>query len=172
MGKRGPQAAPAPLRLLKGNGIDKDIAGRPVSRGPAFERGAPEPPAWFSRKDPTDPNKVIETAALQEWNRVVDSLEPLDLLKAGDYAALTAHCETWATYLIALARVRKEGITLVHPVSQKVYKNPAQTVLETAATQLRNSCREFGLTPASEQSLASGTAAVERDEFDPFSESG
>lgn len=160
MGKRGPQKAPAPLRLLKGNGIDKDIAGRPVSRGPQFDRGAPEPPSWLSKP------------AREEWDRVVAELEPLDLLKAGDYAALTVHCETWATWLTALYAVRKEGTTLVHPVSEKVYKNPAQTVLETAATQLRNSCREFGLTPASEQSLASGTAAVERDEFDPFSESG
>ncbi|OKH70806.1 hypothetical protein EB72_24745 [Mycobacterium sp. SWH-M1] len=161
MGRRGPQSQPAALKLLKGNGIDKDIAGRPVNTGPKFNRGAPEPPTWLSR------------AAREEWDRAVAELEPLDLLKPGDYAGLLLHCETYATWLQHLAIVRKEGSTLVHPVSQKHYKNPAQTIVETAAVQLRNSCREFGLTPASEQNLKSGRPA-ESDEYaeDPFSGTG
>ncbi|WP_374159089.1 phage terminase small subunit P27 family [Mycobacterium sp. G7A2] len=160
MGKRGPSAAPAQLRLLKGNGIDKDIAGRPVNTGPKFQRGAPEPPQWLSRP------------AQEEWDRAVAELEPLDLLKPGDYAALVVHCETWATWLHNMAKVRKEGTTLVHP-NGKVYKNPAQTVVETAAAQLRNSCREFGLTPASEQNLVAGPPeSVDDRTEDPFSGTG
>jgi len=160
MGKRGPQAAPAALRVLKGNGVDKDIAGRPVSHGPNFDRSAPEAPKYLSKP------------ALEEWDRVVAELEPLNLLKPGDFAALVIHCETWALWITNLAKVRKEGSTVLHPVSGRPIKNPAQTILETAATQFRNSCREFGLTPASEQNLASGSVPPNRDEFDPFAETG
>lgn len=151
--------APAPLKLLKGNGIDKDSAGRPVNLGPNFRRQAPEKPAGLTE------------AASQEWDRIVPGLERLDLLKPEDYAALVTHCEIWATFLAAKEIVRADGILLTNPDNGRRYKNPALSAMEAAAAQLRASCREFGLTPSSEQSL--GRAAVEDDDTeDPFAFSG
>jgi P27 family predicted phage terminase small subunit len=159
MGARGPASAPAALKLLKGNGIDKDIGGRPVNIGPKFNRGAPDKPSTLSEE------------ASQEWDRIVPGLDRQELLKPEDYAALVEHCETWATWVAAKALVRSDGITLVNPDSGRTYKNPALSAMEAAAQHLRASCREFGLTPSSEQNV--GRAAVTEDDGeDPFGQTG
>jgi P27 family predicted phage terminase small subunit len=46
--------------------------------------------------------------------------------------------------------------------------NPALTAMMTLGTQLRNSCREFGLTPSSEQSL--GSTAKRDSGSDPYAQ--
>lgn len=141
MGLRGPAAAPAPLKLIKGKGPGKDSAGRPVNVPPKFRRGAPDAP------------DMLSDLAREEWNRIVPGLEQLDLLKGEDFAALVEHCETWSTYVQALQLVRANGIVLINPDNGRVYKNPALAAAEAAGQQLRASCREFGLTPSSEQNL-------------------
>ena len=54
MGKRGPAPEPIPLRILKGRGNGKDVAGRPIPKVPPFERCAPEAPGWL------DPEALAE----------------------------------------------------------------------------------------------------------------
>jgi len=157
VGRRGPAAAPAALKLVKGRGAGLDSGGRPVNEPPKFHRGAPDAPDWLS------------AAAREEWDRIVPGLDDLELLKAEDFAALVEHCETWATYLAALEVVRADGIVLTNPENGRRYKNPALSAAEAAAQQLRASCREFGLTPSSEQNIGkpmrgSGDGA----EADPF----
>jgi P27 family predicted phage terminase small subunit len=93
------------------------------------------------------------------------------LLKPEDYAALVEHCETWSTYIKAVREVRASGITLVDFKSGRVYKNPALAAAEAAAAQLRASCREFGLTPSSEQNLGK-PAQSDGNEDDPFGAQG
>ncbi len=66
------------LLLLHGRGNGKDCAGYPVPTPPAFERAAPEPPDW------------LDDEGRDEWQRVVDDLAPLGLLKNSDRATLTA----------------------------------------------------------------------------------
>ena len=51
---------------------------------PAFERVAPTAPDW------------LDGEGRDEWDRVVDDLEPLGLLKNSDRAVLAAHCEAWS----------------------------------------------------------------------------
>jgi phage terminase small subunit len=59
----------------------------------------------------------------------------------------------------------RPGITVTNPETGCARKNPALSAAETAGAQLLASCREFGLTPSSEQRLA---AAPADDGGDPF----
>lgn len=152
-GSRGPVAAPPKLRVLEGRGNGTDSGGRPVAPPPTFRRVAPKPPTHLSRE------------AKAEWNRVVPELRRLDLLKAEDRAALTAYCETWATYCEAKRQVRAPasrggGIVVINRSIRKdgvettwMTKNPAVAVMENAGQQLIRFAREFGLTPSSEGEL-------------------
>jgi P27 family predicted phage terminase small subunit len=158
VGRRGPAPAPASLKLIKGKGPGRDSAGRPVNEPPKFRRGAPDAPAMLS------------DLAREEWDRIVPGLDELDLLKAEDFAALVEHCETWATYVEAVKLVREDGIVLVNPDNGRKYKNPALAAAEAAGQQLRASCREFGLTPSSEQNVGKPMRGTGGDgaEDDPF----
>lgn len=150
-------AKPAGLKLVNGRGPGKDSGGRTVHQAPKFNRGAPEPPDSLS------------DGAREEWDRIVPGLDQLDLLKPEDYAALVEHCETWATYIACVGLVRRDGIVLVNPENGRIYKNPALAAAEAAGAQLRASCREFGLTPSSEQNLAKAPGAGGDEEADPYS---
>jgi P27 family predicted phage terminase small subunit len=75
------------------------------------------------------------------------------------------HCQTWQTYITAIRQVRADGVTVINPQTGCPRKNPALSAAETAGAQLLASCREFGLTPSSEQRLA---AAPAEDDGDPF----
>ena len=148
-------AEPTALKVIKGRGDGKDIAGRAIPVVPKFNRGAPEPPSDLSDE------------ARAEWDRIVPGLDALDLLKPEDYAALVEHCETFANYLAAIRIVRAEGIVVYNPKTGQAHKNPALAAAEAASAQLRASCREFGLTPSSEQNLGRAKSSDEED-GDPF----
>jgi P27 family predicted phage terminase small subunit len=72
-----------------------------------------------------------------------------------------------------VAEVRAEGVVLTNPDNGRRYKNPALSAAEAAGQQLRASCREFGLTPSSEQNVGkpmSGNGGGAED--DPFAGTG
>lgn len=148
-------AEPVALKLLKGRGNGKDTAGRPIPVPPKFIRAAPDMPADLSED------------ARAEWQRIVPGLDELELLKPEDYAALVSHCETFANYLAAIRVVRAEGVVVYNPKTGQAHKNPALSAAEAASAQLRASCREFGLTPAAEQKLATVPVEADGDE-NPF----
>lgn len=160
MGARGPAAAPAGLKLIKGRSEGRDSGGRPVAEVPKFDRSAPDAPEWLSDE------------ARAEWDRIVPGLETLNLLKPEDFAALVEHCETWATYLEAVKLVRENGVVLTNPDNGRQYKNPALSAAEAAGQQLRASCREFGLTPSSEQNLGAPMGGDGGGGEDPYAGSG
>lgn len=147
-----PQQQPAPLLLLKGRGNGTDSGGRPVKTPPDFRRIAPRPPTWLSRE------------AAAEWRRVVPGLTRLDLLKEEDRATLTAYCETWATFVDATRRVRKEGLTI--EAKQGTLPHPAVGIARNAGRELRAFGNLFGLSPAAEMALGKVTGG-EEDE-NPF----
>ncbi len=157
-----PSPRPAALRLLTGRSEGRDSGGRPVTAPPAFRRIPPRPPTWLSRE------------AKAEWKRVAPGLVRLDLLKEEDRAALTAYCETWATYVEALRDMRKNGLTVQNTARRKdgtestwITKNPAVAVAETAAKQLRAWCHEFGLTPSAEARVGR-TGGDDEPDDNPF----
>jgi P27 family predicted phage terminase small subunit len=148
-----PTPRPAKLRLLGGVSPGRDSGGRLVPPPPNFERAAPEPPADLGAE------------ARAEWERITPSLDRLNLLKPEDYAALVVHCQTWQTYITAIRAVRAEGVTLINPESGCPRKNPALSAAEVAGVQLLASCREFGLTPSSEQRLSATPHVDETPDF-------
>ena len=109
--------------------------GRLIPDVPRFERSAPEPPPWLSEQ------------ARAAWEAIAPELEALGLIKIQDGLMLTALCESWATYVAALARVRAEGLTIVNPKTLMEHRNPALTALEVAGRDLLRYTHEFGLTP-------------------------
>jgi phage terminase small subunit len=81
----------------------------------------------------------------------------LDLLKPEDFAALVAHCETFANFLAAIRIVRAEVSwfttrRLVRRISNRRWRR-----LRPLRRNWGVSCREFGLTPSAEQQLGSVT---------------
>lgn len=154
MGRRGPAAEPAPLKLLKGRGEGKDSAGRDVKLPPAFERAAPEPPEWLSEQ------------ARRQWELCAPTLERLDLVKPEDQAIFTAFCEAWALYVRLLGAVTDSPLVNVSE-SGVPHLNPGVKALSTAQNDLLRFAREFGLTPSAEQNLGK-LPDRDEDDDDPF----
>jgi P27 family predicted phage terminase small subunit len=106
-------------------------------------------------------------AARAAWEAIAPELEALGLLRIQDGLMFTALCESWATYVAALARVRAEGLTIVNPKTLMEQKNPALTALEVAGRDLLRYTQEFGLTPAAELNLGKPPRPDAGDD-DPF----
>jgi P27 family predicted phage terminase small subunit len=152
MGRRGPAPEPVGLKILKGIGGGRDQAGAPIPVPPAFDRGAPEPPAW------------LEAEALKVWTRVAPSLDRLDLLKDEDREAFAAYCTAWARFVDAVGTYQAEGLTIAMPPSGRVVAHPAVRVAESAGRDLLRFAQEFGLTPSAEINLAKPAKPVSSDD--------
>lgn len=83
MGTRGPAPQPAELRLLKGNGRDRDVAHNKVRRQPKAVRATPPKP------------DSLNEDGLRVWDLVVPELERMDLLGRIDAVVLEAYCRTY-----------------------------------------------------------------------------
>lgn len=84
----GPPPQPASLRILKGNGVDKDVAGRKVKRQPTTVNMRPPKPDLPVHGD-------------ELWELVTPELERMGLLGRIDLVALEAYCRTyhvWKTH--------------------------------------------------------------------------
>lgn len=149
----GRPPTPPQLQLLNGVREGRDSGGRRVKTPPAFRRIPPKPPTWLSRE------------AKAEWRRVVPGLQRLDLLKEEDRAMLAAYCETWSTFVTATRLVQMEGLTKTLPNGRKL-QHPAVAIARTAGRELRAYAGLFGLSPASEQTLA--TTGSETTDDNPF----
>lgn len=103
MGTRGPAPAKAELRILKGNGRDRDQAHKPVARQPMAVPAAP--------KMPEDLGEHGERV----WKLVVPELVRMGILGQVDTVTLEAYCRAyegwkamtpgdrgWASYTTAM----------------------------------------------------------------------
>ena len=143
---------PAALKVVEGRGHGRDSGGRPIVEPPSFKRLPPAKPAGMSE------------VAAAHWDRVVEDLARLDLLKPGDGGALEMLCESYARWHAARAFRLEEGV--LGRNSQGTVRNPAVAVEEAAAREYRSWCHEFGLTPSAEAALAT-TEAPDANE-NPF----
>ncbi len=140
MGKRGPAPTPTNLRVLRGNPGQRALPQNEPKPRPV----APARPTW------------LDPEAKREWKRIAPELERLGLLTALDGAALTAYCETWATFVRARrelrAYVRANKTIMLEYVNQagaaNLMPHPAIKVAREAAAQLKVFAAQFGLTPA------------------------
>lgn len=125
-------AKPAAIKDLEGNRSKEssDVA------NPEPRKGAPTPPAW------------LKDEALAEWGRVVPELEAIGLLSVVDRAALTAYCESWATFADATKDIHARG-TIVEGRDGNLVKNPSVSMQRDALGQIKAWVSEFGLTPSS-----------------------
>lgn len=83
MGARGPAPASAELRLLKGDGTGKDVAGRKVRRQPKAVTAVP-----------LKPDDLGEHGS-RMWDQVTPELERLDLIGRLDVGALEMYCRLY-----------------------------------------------------------------------------
>lgn len=139
----GRKAAPPALRVLKGNGEDRDIAGRKVD--------APPP---FARELPLKPDQLSPDAEWF-WDQVIEQMKTVGVLKPLDAAGLEVASETFARWREAV-RFRQEHALLAKN-SQGTVAAPWIGIEERAGRDFRAWCAEFGFTPAAEKNLIADT---------------
>lgn len=79
----GPAPAPAEFRLLKGNGVDKDVAGRKVKRQPKVVAAIPAMPEGLGEHGE------------RMWEQVTPELERLGLIGRLDIGTLETYCRMY-----------------------------------------------------------------------------
>lgn len=177
---RGPRAKHPNLKLMEDTGRKPgfDAAGRPIPEVPAFSRKLPEKPDHLSPD------------AEWMWDRVIEQMGSVGVLKPLDGPALEVICETFARWREAV-RIRQNGVqvSIVEPKddsadgqkvvisarppgvlstnSQGLVAAPWIGVEERAARDFRAWCSEFGLTPAAERHLAEA-ADLKSEGDNPF----
>lgn len=163
-GRRGKHPS---LKLLENTGRKPgfDAAGRPIEEPPPFSRKLPDKP------------ETLSPDAEWMWDRVVDQMASVGVLKPLDGPALEVICETFARWREAV-RIRQHGVQyetdstkddaedgkevvrrppgVLSTNSQGLVAGPWIGVEERAARDFRAWCSEFGLTPAAEKNLVSG----------------
>lgn len=159
-----PKARHANLKLVEGRGNGRDSGGRKIKTPPAFHRVTPDKP------------KFLSPHAAQLWDRVVDELPRLGLLKDLDGPALEMLCETYGVWrdAVDLRKGAKEAAPrtggLMNSNSQGLVTAPWLKVEHEAAREFRALCGEFGLTPSAEMRLAGPTQGTgEPQTANPFS---
>lgn len=145
----GRKAAPRHLRVMAGStgkdGTPRDSGGRPV-----------EAPVNFTREAPAKPADMSEDASWL-WDRVVEQMTTVGLLKPLDAAALEVACETFARWREAV-RFR-QAHALLSKNSQGTVAAPWIGIEERASKDFRAWCAEFGITPAAEKNLRAESGA-------------
>jgi P27 family predicted phage terminase small subunit len=155
---RGRPAKPRGLKLLEGGenklGEPIDSKGRKIKPDVGFTRGLPEKPADLSED------------AEYLWDKIIEQLESVGVLKPLDAASLEMACETYSRWRYAVKQRRMYGA--LGKNSQGVVTAPWVGIEERASKEFRSWCAEFGLTPASEKNLTSEEGSTAPDAYNPF----
>lgn len=131
---RGRKPQPTALRILRGN-----PGRRPI---PTTE---PSPPPIGSLAPPD----FLTPEAQTEWARIAPLLVQVHVLTETDRAALTAYCDSWATWKEATAKIRQFGMVLKTKDGQIPVVSPYVKIAHDALTHMRGLLIEFGMTPSS-----------------------
>lgn len=126
----------------------------------AAKRAAEEAAAPPGRPDPPD---HLTALAREEWHRVVEDLETLELVSRVDRAALEGYVAAYELHRIAMADVARDGATqevLTKAGGVMVRAHPAASIAKSALTEMRSYLREFGLTPATRAKVAAARQAM------------
>ena len=137
----------------------KLLAGNPGKR--ALNPGEPNPPLAI----PECPAELSDLAK-GEWKRISLELLALGLLTELDRAALAAYCQAWAHWMEAVENIKKFGLIVRTPPSEKnpdgyPIQNPYFAIMNQSMAQMRNFLVEFGMTPSSRSRIS--VAKVDRD---------
>jgi len=108
----------------------------------------------------------LSADAKKEWRRVAKELHGLGLLTSIDRTALAAYCETYVTWVDALAQCRKLGL-IVKTTNGNAVQNPYLSVASQAEKRMRGWLSEFGMTPSSRTRI-NVEAAEDADPYESF----
>ncbi len=151
------KAKPVALKVVEGRGGDRDSGGRKIPETPDFKKTTPDKPEDLSE------------LASAMWDRLIDELTRLDIVREIDGGALHGLCESYARWLTAVHMRQEHG--LLATTSQGLGVAPWVRVEESAGKEYRSWCAEFGLTPATETKI-SGKARDDDGDENPFAASG
>lgn len=154
MGQRGPQPAPAALKLIRGNPGKRPIN---LSDGVNPEVAIPDAPRHLSKE------------ARKEWKRVSAELEQLGLISRLDRAALALYCQAWGRLVELETAFQKrqelyasQGRTLSDAfvdVAPSGYRQQAVEVslINSLQDQVHKFLQSFGLSPSSRSRVTPST---------------
>ena len=117
MPKRGGKPKPTRLKVIAGN-----PGGRPLPEEPNIPPGVPIMPDW------------LDEIGREEWQRVVDSLGPVGVLRNVDATVLSGYCD-------AVSRARKASLRARTDIS-------SEARAEKAWMEVRHYAAIFGIGPA------------------------
>lgn len=149
----GRKAAPRGLRIVGGtetkDGRQLDSGGRQI-----------EPEVPFKRTPPDKPDGLSPDASWL-WDRVVEQMTTVGVLKPLDGPALEVACETFARWREAVRKRQEFGP--LGKNSQGVVAAPWVGIEERASKEFRAWCAEFGITPAAERHLRAESGGADAD---------
>lgn len=139
---RGRRPTPTALKVLRGN-----PGKRPINQDePKPTPGPPEPP------------EHLDDEARKQWFRWCDELSNMRVLTKADREILAVMCDTWARYVKAKKAVDVAGLLVKSPNGYPML-NPALSIVNKCAAQLRSFATEFGLTPAARSRITTNGAS-------------
>lgn len=131
----GPPPQPAKLRILKGNGRDRDQAHKKVQPQPQVVPYLPDAP------------EHLPLVAVEMWDRVAGELRRLEIAGSVDVAALEAFCMAYQHMRDADEHVAVHGLMVLGSQGQQV-ANPMLNAAAKARGQIGTLGAQLGLTPA------------------------
>lgn len=136
MGTRGPVPQPAKLRVLKGNGRDRDQAHKKVRQQPQDIPFLPDAPSH------------LPPLAAEQWDHVAAGLRRMEIAGPVDMGALEAFCMAYQDMRDAHADIAARGLWVTGSQGQQV-ANPMLNAAAKARGQVGTLGAQLGLTPAS-----------------------
>jgi len=121
----------------------------------------PEP-----KTDCIEPPFELSSVAQKHWDKTLEQLLSANIMTNIDSTALAAYCETYATWVDAVQKVKRHGAVIKGPSGFPV-RSPYFAVAERSLAAMNKMLVEFGMTPAS-RTKVSATAPKEENN-NPFS---
>lgn len=106
----------------------------------------------------------------QEWNRVMQQLQPLGVLTPSDLSLLKSYCRHVAIMQEASDMLDTEGyvISVGGAFGPKAAKNPWVVIYNDASDRAAKLGQQFGFTPSSRTRIVVPTPAKKADGFTDF----
>jgi P27 family predicted phage terminase small subunit len=111
--------------------------------------------------------KHLSGESRKEWERLAPELDRMGLLTLVDLAALAGYCESWGSYLNALAKMKKGGEVVLGSEGQEI-KSKWRIIADDQKRIIHKFLSEFGLTPSSRARLAVKPPTTPVDELQEF----
>lgn len=141
---------PVSIRVLQQNGKKHLTKAEIQKRTNAEESLAPK----------TDKIKFpdwLESAAKDEWNRIIKELKRLKLVSNIDVAALAICCDAYSKYKKATTDINKVGLLVTYTNkggNKNIIPNPLINVATKYSDIYKKYCVDFGMTPSSRIKLS------------------